>query len=73
MPDNDFNIVKPVESLPNITGLTPANPRQERRRRQTAERKNRSTDNSTNDQSRQTTNDSTTIDKNDEHSIDYRA
>ncbi|MHC4259036.1 MAG: hypothetical protein ACYSTF_01295 [Planctomycetota bacterium] len=34
MADNDSNIIKPVESLHNIAGLTPANRREERRRRQ---------------------------------------
>lgn len=34
MADNDSNIIKPVESPHNIAGLTPANRREERRRRQ---------------------------------------
>ncbi|MHC4572523.1 MAG: hypothetical protein ACYS76_00075 [Planctomycetota bacterium] len=33
MPDNNYNIVKPVEGLQNIAGLTPAKRREERRRR----------------------------------------
>ncbi len=33
MADNDSNIIKPVESLQNITGLTPARRREERKRR----------------------------------------
>ena len=33
MTDNDSNIIKPVESLQNITGLTPARRREERKRR----------------------------------------
>jgi hypothetical protein len=33
MADNDFNIIKPVESLQNIAGLTPARRREERKRR----------------------------------------
>ena len=32
MADNDFNIIKPVESLQNIAGLTPARRREERKR-----------------------------------------
>jgi len=33
MADNDSNIIKPVESLQNIAGLTPARRREERKRR----------------------------------------
>jgi len=33
MTDNDSNIIKPVESLQNIAGLTPARRRKERKRR----------------------------------------
>ena len=36
MADNDYNTVRPVESLHNVTGLTPTQRRQERRRRQNA-------------------------------------
>ncbi|MHC4192955.1 MAG: hypothetical protein ACYS8I_03540 [Planctomycetota bacterium] len=34
MADSDSNIIKPVESLHNIAGLTPAKRREERKRRQ---------------------------------------
>ena len=33
MADNDFNIIKPVESLQNIAGLTPVKRRSERKHR----------------------------------------
>ena len=33
MADNDYNIIKPVESLHNIGGLAPVNCRQERKRK----------------------------------------
>jgi len=33
MADNDYHIIKPVESLKNIAGLTPAQRRKERKRR----------------------------------------
>jgi hypothetical protein len=33
MADNDYNIIKPVEGLHNIGGLTPVNRRQERKRK----------------------------------------
>jgi hypothetical protein len=36
MTDSDFQSLKPVESLHNIQGLTPAQPREERKRRQQA-------------------------------------
>jgi len=40
MAENDFNMVKPVESLQNISGLSPAKRREERKRRQdTSEQK----------------------------------
>lgn len=34
MTDSDFQSLEPVESLHNIQGLTPAQPREERKRRQ---------------------------------------
>jgi len=34
MAENNFNMVKPVESLQNISGLSPAKRREERKRRQ---------------------------------------
>ncbi len=34
MADNDYNIIKPVEGLQNIAGLTGAKRREERKRRQ---------------------------------------
>jgi len=36
MTDSDFQSLKPVESLHNIQGLTPAQAREERKRRQQA-------------------------------------
>jgi hypothetical protein len=45
MVDNDSNIIKPVESLQNIAGLTPAERRKDRKRRQQLNReKGQSTD-----------------------------
>ncbi len=34
MADNDYNIIKPVDSLHSIPGLTPAKQREQRKRRQ---------------------------------------
>ena len=39
MADKDSNTIKPVESLQNITGLTPARRREERKRRQDLHKK----------------------------------
>ncbi len=33
MTDNDFNAIPAVESPPNVPGLTPAQPREQRKRR----------------------------------------
>ena len=40
MADNDSIIIKPVESLKNIAGLTPAGRRENRKRRQQLKREN---------------------------------
>jgi hypothetical protein len=40
MADYDSNMIKPVESLKNITGLTPAKRREERKRRQQLHQEN---------------------------------
>jgi hypothetical protein len=39
MADNDSSIIKPVEALQNIAGLTPARRREERRRRQNMQKR----------------------------------
>jgi hypothetical protein len=41
MADNDFNPIRPVENLQNISGLTPTGQPQERKRRQTPPRPGR--------------------------------
>jgi hypothetical protein len=40
MPDNDSSIIKPVESLQNISGLTPTRRREQRKKRQTLNQEN---------------------------------
>jgi hypothetical protein len=40
MADNNYNIIKPVENLQNIRGLTPAKRREERKRRQNQQEQN---------------------------------
>jgi len=39
MADSDYNIIKPVEGMQNIAGLTPARRREERKRRREPHRK----------------------------------
>jgi hypothetical protein len=41
MMDNEFNPIKPVESLPNVAGVTPAGQRREQKRRQNPARPGR--------------------------------
>ncbi len=40
MADNDFNIIKPVENLQNVGGVTPAKSRKERKKRHNLHEKN---------------------------------
>ncbi len=40
MADADSNLIKPVESLQNITGLKPINPRNEKKQRRQPQKKN---------------------------------
>lgn len=40
MPDNDHNIIKPVESLQNIANVTPAKRREERKRKREFHKEN---------------------------------
>jgi hypothetical protein len=75
MPDNDYNIIKPVESLENITGLTPAKRREERKRRQNMHReKRKKSDQKPNGLAdQQNTGGEFAKDENEQHSIDYCA
>ena len=75
MPDNDYNIIKPVESLHNIAGLTPAKRREERKRRQNLHAEHDEEDEQKlNDSLENECPDNAAADnKNDRHSIDYCA
>jgi len=75
MPDNDYNIIKPVESLHNIAGLTPAKRREERKRRQNMHAEhNEEAEQELNDSLDQERPDKEPVhDENDRHSIDYCA
>ncbi|MHC4482367.1 MAG: hypothetical protein ACYSW4_02340 [Planctomycetota bacterium] len=75
MPDSDHNIIKPVESLHNVAGLTPAKRREERKRRRDLHK-------GESQESEQELNESVdeeslgnelTEDETDQHSIDYCA
>lgn len=76
MADNDFNTIKPVNSLHNIAGLTPAERRRERRRRRQnphagLEEASEQVAGDLTDEDGNTN--KLTGDDNDRHSIDYRA
>lgn len=75
MPDNSSNIIKPVESLHNVAGLTPAKRRQERKRRQNLRGKhNKQAEQELDDAVDREKPDKTPVDdENDRHSIDYCA
>lgn len=72
MPDDNYNMIKPVESLQNIMGLTPTKRREERKRRQNLHKKN--SEREPNDQVGEENPDSESgQDENNQHSIDYCA
>ncbi len=77
MADNDFNIIKPVENLQNVGGLTPANRREKRKKRQNMREKNDlQRPLAENEQSESTAEDidgEITCDDQDPHSVDYCA
>jgi hypothetical protein len=75
MADNDFNTIKPVDSLHNIAGLTPAGRREQRKRRhnlhpEAEEEPEQEPGDSVDERSDM---DKLTRDDDDPHSIDYRA
>ena len=77
MANDDYNIIKPVESLQNISGLTPTKHREEKKKRQNLNEQNeeqrRLADAELNEATEEEIDDE--IDKKDrnEHSIDYSA
>ncbi len=77
MADNDFNIIKPVENLQNVGGVTPAKSRKERKKRQNLHEKNdpqRPLPDSERDESTAEDIDSEIADNDrEQHSIDYCA
>jgi len=75
MADKDYNIIKPVEGLQNITGLTPTRRREQRKRRQDLNKENKEeAEQELNDSIAEKTVDSELAeDEKDQHSIDYCA
>ncbi len=73
--DNDFNIIKPVEGLQNIAGLTPVKHREQRKRRQDLheEKKGESEQEPDKSVGEQDLSDELTENEEDRHTIDYRA
>jgi len=69
MADDNYSIIKPVESMQNIAGLTPAKRREERKRRENLRKKNKQ------DQQieEQNPNEKPEDDTDNRGSIDYRA
>ncbi len=78
MEDNNNNIIKPVESLQNITGIAAAKRREERKKRQTPHEQKDAQLDITEDELNESVEEEdigSEIAENDqnEHSIDYRA
>ena len=75
MPDDNHNMIKPVESLQNIISLTPTRRREERKRRQNLHKQNKEdSQREPNDQiGEEDASSEPGQDENNQHSIDYRA
>lgn len=74
MPDNDSNIIKPVEGLHNIAGLTPAKRREERKRRQNLQQEESpEPERELNEPVDEQDSSKSADDRNDENTIDYCA
>ncbi|MHC4475159.1 MAG: hypothetical protein ACYTEL_05925 [Planctomycetota bacterium] len=69
MADSDYSIIKPVESLQNVTGLTPAKRREERKQRRNLHQEEEHKAEQAVDES----GDELVADEDDRHSIDYCA
>jgi len=77
MADNDYNTIKPVQSLQNIGNITAAKRREERKKRQNSrEKENRQEqlgENELNESTEQDSYGKIAENDRDENSIDYRA
>jgi len=50
MADNNFNLIKPVENLQNVAGVTPTKRREERKQKQQMHKQNEQQDEELNEQ-----------------------
>jgi hypothetical protein len=74
MADSDFNVIKPVESLQTIQGLSPMTRHQERKRRQkSSDEQREETEEKTEEKQEETTEPQAHRNNDDPHSIDYCA
>jgi hypothetical protein len=77
MADNDYNIIKPVESMKNVGDITPAKRREERKKRQNSreqkDRQRQLAGDSLNQSIEENINSEIAEEDQNEHSIDYCA
>jgi len=77
MADNDYNIIKPVESLQNVGNITAAKRREERKKRQNShkqkDRQRKPVEDELNESTEKNIDSEIAENDRDEHSIDYRA
>ena len=74
MADNNYNIIKPVENLQNIGGVTPAKRREERKRRQNLKEQNeQEPEQQLNESVEEDLSNETNESQGEQHSIDYCA
>lgn len=77
MADNDYNIIKPVESMKNVGDITPAKRREERKKRQNSraqkDRQRQLAGDSLNQSIEENINSDIAEEDQNEHSIDYCA
>jgi hypothetical protein len=76
MADNNYNIVEPADVHQNITGLTPAKNREEKKKRQNPRRQEnfrQPTEDELNESGRESIGGDIAGNDQDKHSIDYRA
>ena len=77
MVDSDYNIIKPVETLQNITGVTPAKKRKKRKKRQNSsdqdEWQRETNEDQLNKSIEEDINSKIAVNDKSEHIIDYRA
>ena len=73
MADNDYNMIKPVESLQNVGGLTPVKQRKERNRRRKHQQKPEDDEQQPTESLDENYQEKIPKDQSDRHSIDYCA